>query len=74
MPVAFVIQCFLFSCTAQLARRIFYSFAQQGSDYLFVEDIEGLFPTKEDALAVFSLFDKDSNGDASREEFEIACL
>jgi hypothetical protein len=23
---------------------------------------------------VFSLFDKDSNGDASREEIEIACL
>jgi len=57
-----------------LARRIFYSFAQQASDYLFVEDIEGLFLTKEDALAVFSLFDKDGNGDASREEIEIACL
>jgi hypothetical protein len=60
--------------TAQLARRLFYSFAQPGSDYLLVEDIEGLFPTKDDAFAVFSLFDKDSNGDASREEIEIACL
>jgi len=57
-----------------LARRFFYSFKQKGSDYLFVEDIEQFFPTKDDALAVFALFDKDSNGDASREEMEIACL
>lgn len=57
-----------------LARRLFYSFAQKGSEYMFVEDIERFFPTKDDALAVFALFDKDSNGDASREEMEIACL
>jgi hypothetical protein len=57
-----------------LARRFFYSFTQKGSDYLFVEDIERFFPTKDDALAVFALFDRDGNGDASREEMEIACL
>lgn len=39
-----------------------------------MEDIEHFFHTKEEALAVYSLFDKDSNGDASREEIEIACL
>lgn len=39
-----------------------------------MEDIARFFPTKEDADAVFALFDKDSNGDASREEMELACL
>ena len=37
-------------------------------------DIARFFPTKEDADAVFALFDKDGNGDASREEMEMACL
>ncbi|KAF8161100.1 hypothetical protein B0H34DRAFT_839898 [Crassisporium funariophilum] len=57
-----------------LARRLFYSFAKNGSEYLFVEDIERFFATKDEAALVFALFDKDSNGDASREEVEMACL
>ncbi|KAF9566758.1 hypothetical protein CPC08DRAFT_747250 [Agrocybe pediades] len=57
-----------------LARRLFYSFAKKQADYLLVEDIERFFPTKEDAILAFALFDKDSNGDASREEIEMACL
>lgn len=28
----------------------------------------------EEASSVFSLFDRDGNGDASREEVELACL
>ncbi|KAF8973263.1 hypothetical protein BDZ97DRAFT_1780386 [Flammula alnicola] len=57
-----------------LARRLFYSFAKNKAEYLLVEDIERFFPTKEDAVAVFALFDKDGNGDASRDEIEMACL
>ncbi|KJA19910.1 hypothetical protein HYPSUDRAFT_842053 [Hypholoma sublateritium FD-334 SS-4] len=57
-----------------LARRLFHSFAQNGAEYLLVGDIARFFPTKEDADAVFALFDKDGNGDASREEMEMACL
>ncbi|KIK67405.1 hypothetical protein GYMLUDRAFT_156530 [Collybiopsis luxurians FD-317 M1] len=57
-----------------LARRIFYSFAKPGSEYLFVQDIARYFSTPEEASAVFDLFDKDGNGDTSREEVEIACM
>ncbi|KAJ3490527.1 hypothetical protein NLJ89_g11426 [Agrocybe chaxingu] len=57
-----------------LARRLFYSFAKNGADFLIVEDIERYFPTKEDAVAAFALFDKDGNGDVSMEEMEMACL
>jgi len=39
-----------------------------------VEDIERYFPSHEEALAAFILFDKDMNGDVSREELEMACL
>jgi len=58
----------------QLARRIFRSFAQAGSDYLLVEDIARFFKNSDEAERVFALFDKDSNGDTSREEMEMACL
>ncbi|KAF9012331.1 hypothetical protein BDQ17DRAFT_1232693 [Cyathus striatus] len=57
-----------------LARRIFYSFARSDADYIFVEDFERYFSSKEEALQVFALFDKDGNGDASRDEVEMACL
>jgi len=58
----------------QLSRRLFYSFAEKESEYLLVEDIESFFPTKEEADRAYALFDKDSNGDVSREEMEMACL
>lgn len=32
------------------------------------------FPTPEDAEAAFVLFDKDMNGDVTRDEIEIACM
>ncbi|KAH9485389.1 Mechanosensitive ion channel protein Msy2 [Psilocybe cubensis] len=57
-----------------LARRLYYSFAKKDAEYLLVEDIQRFFPTKEDADAAFALFDKDGNGDVSREEIEMACL
>ncbi|KIY73032.1 hypothetical protein CYLTODRAFT_342952 [Cylindrobasidium torrendii FP15055 ss-10] len=59
--------------TKLLARRLFYSFAKPGADFIFPEDIGRFFPTQDEADQVFSLFDKDGNGDASREEVEVAC-
>ncbi|GLB37046.1 putative mechanosensitive ion channel [Lyophyllum shimeji] len=57
-----------------LARRLFYSFVKPGSDYLLVDDIARYFPDPGEADQVFALFDKDGNGDASRDELEMACL
>ena len=39
-----------------------------------VQDIARFFPTPEDADVAFALFDKDMNGDATRDEVEIACM
>jgi hypothetical protein len=58
----------------QLARRIFYSFAKKNGQYMEVADIAPLFSSKGEAEAVFNLFDKDGNGDASRDEVEMACM
>jgi hypothetical protein len=58
----------------QLARRLFYSFAKPDAEFLLVEDIARFFPNSDEADRVFGLFDKDSNGDASRDEVEMACM
>lgn len=39
-----------------------------------MEDIARFFPTPDDADAAFAIFDKDSNGDMTRDELEMACL
>ncbi|KAG6900759.1 hypothetical protein C0993_002183 [Termitomyces sp. T159_Od127] len=57
-----------------LARRLFYSFAKPDAKYLLVADIAPYFTTSEEADHVFSIFDKDMNGDASHDEVEMACL
>ncbi|KAF5370669.1 hypothetical protein D9758_001813 [Tetrapyrgos nigripes] len=57
-----------------LARRLFYSFAKPGSEFMLVEDIAHLFSSREEADKVFGLFDRDGNGDASRNEVELACM
>ncbi|TFK54216.1 hypothetical protein OE88DRAFT_1624688 [Heliocybe sulcata] len=57
-----------------LARRLYYSFVRPDHDYLEVRDIARFFPTQDDAMAAFALFDKDDNGDASRDEIELACM
>lgn len=57
-----------------LARRLFYSFAQPGAEFLHPEDIARYFPTPDEADHVFALFDKDMNGDVTRDEVEMACL
>ena len=58
----------------QLARRLFYSFARPGAEFLIVEDIARFFSTPDEADAAFAIFDKDSNGDVNRDELEMACL
>ncbi|EKM54463.1 uncharacterized protein PHACADRAFT_258317 [Phanerochaete carnosa HHB-10118-sp] len=57
-----------------LARRLFYSFAKPGSEYFDVKDIRKFFPTLDDADAAFAIFDRDDNGNVTRDEFEMACL
>lgn len=56
-----------------LARRIFYSFAKPGAVYMLEQDIARFFPPEQVPM-VFALFDRDGNGDASREEVEMSCL
>jgi hypothetical protein len=53
---------------------LFYSFRQGHADHLQASDIARYFTSKEDADAAFAFFDKDDNGDASRDEVEMACL
>ncbi|KAJ6625628.1 Mechanosensitive ion channel-domain-containing protein [Mycena sp. CBHHK59/15] len=57
-----------------LARRLFYSFTKPNADSLLVEDIARFFRTAEEANSVFALFDQDSNGDATRDEVEMAVM
>ncbi|KAG6874479.1 hypothetical protein C0995_010389 [Termitomyces sp. Mi166 len=57
-----------------LARRLFYSFAKPDAKYLLVDDISPYFASPEEADHVFTIFDKDMNGDVSRDEVEMACL
>lgn len=43
-------------------------------DGITIEDIARFYPNIEDAEVAFSLFDKDQNGDVSRDEIEMSCL
>ncbi|KAA1474278.1 hypothetical protein DENSPDRAFT_840858 [Dentipellis sp. KUC8613] len=60
--------------TRLLAHRLFYSFHKPYAEYLTVDDFTQFFTTLDEADAAFSIFDKDANGDISREEMEMACL
>jgi len=60
--------------TRLLARRIFYSFRKGRSDVMVVGDIEEYFNSREAAIDAFNMFDRDGNGDATREEVELACM
>lgn len=57
-----------------LARRIFYSFRKNGSDVMILSDIEPYFNGRDAAIDAFVMFDRDGNGDATREEVELACM
>ncbi|KAG8786733.1 hypothetical protein FRC15_010801 [Serendipita sp. 397] len=60
--------------TRLLARRLYYSFRREGSDVMVVKDIEEYFTSPEAATDAFAFFDRDGNGDATREEMELACM
>ncbi|KAI5123926.1 hypothetical protein M0805_006343 [Coniferiporia weirii] len=60
--------------TRLLARRLYYSFCKSGRDSLVLSDVTQFFTSLEQAQTAFSLFDKDDNGDVSREEVEMACM
>ena len=53
---------------------MYYSFAKPHAEYLTVNDIARFFPTMEDADRAYAIFDKDSNGDVTRDEIELACM
>lgn len=41
---------------------------------MYLKDIEEFFNNRDDALDAFAMFDRDSNGDATRDEVEMACM
>lgn len=57
-----------------LARRLFYSFRAPGKADVELEDIARFFPDLETAETAFTFFDKDNNGNATRDEIESAVL
>ncbi|GMK54215.1 hypothetical protein CspeluHIS016_0108010 [Cutaneotrichosporon spelunceum] len=57
-----------------LGRRIYYSFRKPGSDHITIADIARYFSDLEDAELAFSIFDRDGNGDATRDEIDATML
>lgn len=57
-----------------LARRLFYSYRKPGSDHLVIDDIARFFPDLETAERAFGIFDRDGNGDATRDEIDASLL
>ena len=57
-----------------LARRLFYSFRRGELDHLDLSDIARFFPDLETAENAFAIFDKDMNGDATRDEIEASVM
>lgn len=57
-----------------LARRLYYSFRRDGADVVYLHDIARFFPDEESAEVAFAVFDRDDNGDATRDEFDMAVI
>lgn len=55
----------------RLAKSIFRRLKDGRRKFLVASDFYPAFPTKDEALAAFRLFDKDNNGDLSRAEIKI---
>ena len=60
--------------TRLLARRLFYSFRKPRAEVVVIGDIAQFFPNQDGAAEAFAMFDKDMNGDATRDEMELACM
>ncbi|SJX62625.1 uncharacterized protein SRS1_13424 [Sporisorium reilianum f. sp. reilianum] len=60
--------------TQALARRIWYSFCPPGKSELIVDDIIHCFPDSITAEVAFEIFDRDLNGDITKDELESACV
>ncbi|KAF7555535.1 hypothetical protein G7046_g6526 [Stylonectria norvegica] len=56
-----------------LARLIYRAVVTEGRDTVYLDDIQKVFHTEEEAEVAFAIFDKDLNGDISIEEFEAVC-
>ncbi|KAF4995157.1 hypothetical protein FGRMN_5295 [Fusarium graminum] len=56
-----------------LARLIYRCAVKEGQDLVYLEDLENIFGSEEEAEAAFMMFDKDMNGDISLDEFEAVC-
>ncbi|KAF4470524.1 Mechanosensitive ion channel family [Fusarium albosuccineum] len=56
-----------------LARLIYRSTVRSDRDLVYVEDLQAIFETEEEAEVAFMMFDKDMNGDISIDEFEAVC-
>jgi hypothetical protein len=54
----------------RLARAIWNAFHERRRKFLIPSDFYPAFPTKEEAEAAFRVFDKDDNGDISRQEIK----
>jgi hypothetical protein len=57
-----------------LARRLFRTFAREGTDVVLAEDLKHAFSSEEETEAAFQMFDRDLNGDISCEEMELSCV
>ncbi|GAO48494.1 hypothetical protein G7K_2667-t1 [Saitoella complicata NRRL Y-17804] len=74
-PQAMVQQALITTAGSQgLARRFFNSFKQPENDALHFEDFADVFEDAEEAERAFAMFDKDMNGDLTREEMEQVCV
>ena len=57
-----------------LARRLYRTFAHEGSETVLSDDLRDAFDNDDEANAAFTMFDKDLNGDISIEELEAVCV
>jgi small-conductance mechanosensitive channel len=57
-----------------LARRLYRTYATEGSENIFAGDLRNAFDNDDAADAAFTMFDKDMNGDISMEELEAVCV
>ncbi|KAF4963139.1 hypothetical protein FZEAL_10955 [Fusarium zealandicum] len=56
-----------------LARLIYRNTVRSDRELVYLEDLQAIFGSEEEAEAAFTMFDKDMNGDISVEEFEAIC-